>query len=122
MDKKLSLGGAVALAEVAPEPLRDRYEIRGEEILAYLQGNSSLVPILVDIADTIPPYFGPDVTLALALVDDPEGDEGGEPFVFVRTRLPPADALARLRRFDEGWWLRVMASRATQVTVTLEYA
>ncbi len=116
------VGGGVASAEVAPGEIRNRYEIRDEEVLPFLRANPLLVPILREIADEVPRAFGPDAALALALVRDPEDGAAGEPFVFVRTALPPGEALARLRRFDEGWWLRRLASGGGQLTVTLEYA
>lgn len=123
MERSLLVGGAAtANAQELPESLVDRYHVRGEEVQPYLQANPSLVPILREIADEIPRVFGSEAELALALVHDPEDGAAGEPFVFIRTALPPGEALDRLRAFDEGWWLRRLASGGGRLTVTLEYA
>ena len=116
-------GGATAA--VAPDDfasLSERYEARGEAVGPFLRDNPSLVPVLHEIAERAPAFFGPDVELAVAMVRDPEDGGAEEPFVFVRTGLPPDNALARLHGFDEAWWLRASASVEPPLTVTLEYA
>ncbi len=123
MERTSSVGRAsAALAEGAPARIRNRYDIRDEEVLPVLRADPRLVPLLGEIADEVPRVFGPEAKLALALVYDPEDGAAGEPFVFIRTALPPGEALERLRAFDEGWWLRRLASGGGRLTVTLEYA
>jgi hypothetical protein len=47
--------------------------------------------------------FIPDARLTLDLLTDPEDDSGEQLFLGISTGLAEDDALAALRRFDQGW-------------------
>jgi hypothetical protein len=41
-------------------------------------------------------------------------------FAVIRTALPEDDALRRLDRFDEEWWLKAGARASGQLTIDVE--
>jgi len=49
-------------------------------------------------------YF-PSAKLILEVVADPEADKEKELVIFIRTNLPPDEALDRLELLDRNWWL-----------------
>jgi hypothetical protein len=50
--------------------------------------------------------FIPDARLTLDLLADPEDDSAEQLFLGISTGLAEDDALAALRRFDQGWWVQ----------------
>lgn len=88
------------------ERLEDRYTLRQPaEIERYLRQYPDLVPLLLDSADAVPRYFGPDAPLALELFVDPESDPGErELFALIGSRFAPDESLARSYRFLDEWW------------------
>jgi hypothetical protein len=91
----------------ALDRLAARYAFRRpEEVLAYLCQYPNLIPILLEAAVVIPRYFGPDAPLILEVVIDPESEiEARELLAIARVSLTPDEALARMDRLDEEWWL-----------------
>lgn len=102
-----------------------RYRVHDEGVGRFLRQNPHLVPVLLEIADALSAYFGPDSPRSLEMIHDPEDesdqDGDGELFAKVGTSLPPDVALARLQAFDREWWFRQLPRVAGQLTVTLEY-
>lgn len=115
-----SPGAAVAAA--SDGQLEGFFENLDEEVRSDLFEKPHLVSMLREIANVVPDYFGSEVGLSLQVVRDPEDGEDGELFVLVETSLPPDEALAKLRAFDEEWWFDRLRSVGGQITVTLEYA
>lgn len=108
----------VALASVA-----QRYRVRDEDVGRFLRQNLHLVPVLLEIADVLPAYFGPEAPMFLEMVVDPENDEDedGELVAFVGVSPSAGSALERLWAFDEGWWLRQVPRVGGRLSVTFEY-
>ena len=104
--------------------LRGRYAVRRpDEVAAYLRDHPNLVPLLVEAADVIPRYFGPDAPLVLELVTDPEDDAPvPELFALVRTTLDRIDALDRLDRLDADWWTDASPDGPGVLVVSTEFA
>lgn len=100
-----------------------RYRVRDEGVGRFLRQNLHLIPVLLEIADVLPAYFGPEAPLFLEMVVDPENDEDedGELVAVVGISLPPGVALERLQAFDEGWWFRQLPRVGSQLLVTYEY-
>ena len=97
---------AIALDE-RMAALADLYRFDDREaVTGFLQRHDFLVELLVEARQHIRTHFGPDTPAALEVVYDPE-DEHAEPqlFALVKTTRPAEEALMRLDRLDETWWL-----------------
>ena len=100
-----------------------RYALRRpEEVTAFLRAYPHLVPLLIEAAEVVPRYFEPDAPLVLEVVTDPEEDGlPPELFALVQTALDPDEALARIDRLDDDWWLDVSPDGPGTLVVSLEY-
>ena len=105
------------------DQLGDRYAVRRpEEVTAFLRAYPHLGPLRIEAAEVVPRYFEPDAPLVLEVVTDPEADGlPPELFALVQTTLNPDEALARLDRLDDDWWLDVSPDGPGTLVVSLEY-
>jgi hypothetical protein len=72
----------------------------------FLLAHLSLIGVLVEAYSHLSKYFGPDPRVALEIVSDPEADDGRDQlFAYILTSLPVDEALVRLDRLDEEWFL-----------------
>jgi hypothetical protein len=78
---------------------------RPEEVSEFLEAHPFLVPLLEEVHEKIAQYFGPTSEVVLEVVTDPEAVDDRELFAFIRTSLPPDEALGKLDRLDQEWWL-----------------
>lgn len=93
--------------------LKQLYTFRRHiEVSRFLERCPFLIPLLLEAYGKIESYFGPYPRVFLKVVTDPETNGDRQLVVFIGTNLPPVEALNRLERFDEGWWLE--ASRETR--------
>lgn len=65
--------------------------------------------------------FGPAPQACLELVTDPEDDGGPELFAYIRTTLDVEDALARLHKFDQEFFLDRLHRVAGDLNFDLEF-
>lgn len=108
-------------ASAAPEPLERRFTFEDEKaVREFLKRHQALVPLLPEVAQQLSRYFDEQALPRLELVPDYEGDGEPELFVIVTTSLPIDEALARLRRFDDEWWLRAMDRAHGKLSVDFE--
>lgn len=81
------------------------YEIKKPgEVFKFLYNHPGLVEIVFEAIYALRNVFGPDVSLELELVTDPETDET-ELFALVEVDLEPEVALQKLEEFDQNWLL-----------------
>ncbi|MCI0692184.1 hypothetical protein L0337_09300 [candidate division KSB1 bacterium] len=71
--------------------------------------------------DKIGNYFGPQPEVVLEVVADPEADDDRELFTFIRTSLPPQEALEKLDQLDENWWLDAGDQADGKLCIHLEF-
>lgn len=104
------------------DDLRARYAFRRpEEVESFLNAYPHRIPVLIEAAEVIPRYFGPDAPLVLEVVTDPEDYEPvPELFALVGTDLDTKEALDTLDRLDEEWWTRRSPSGPGVVVVDFE--
>ena len=89
-----------------PEALEKLYTYRRPmEVKGYIKAYPFLVPLLVEAYDKIGEYFGSNPAVVLEVVTDPEADDDRELFAFIQTNCAPEEALDRLNRLDQEWWL-----------------
>jgi len=96
-----------------------KYNIRTPEVLDFLKEHETLASFLIEDAyNKIREYF-PTEELVLDILTDPETNEKIL-VVFIRTDLNPEQALSKLEKLDEDWWLSA-ASRAEKLCIHIEF-
>ncbi|MGH2562852.1 MAG: hypothetical protein ACRDJH_27655 [Thermomicrobiales bacterium] len=104
------------------EQLRRRTHFRGgDDVSVYLERHSGITHVLVGALDRISEYFGEDVPIALEVLWDPEEPEHDELYALIQTSLAAEDAVSRLKRFDEAWWLHALDHTHGGLTISLEF-
>lgn len=105
--------------ELPSEGLRSKYTIRSPKVLDFLKERETLASFLIEDAySKIREYF-PTEELVLDVLTDPETNEKIL-IAFIRTDLSPEDALSKLEKLDEDWWLSA-ASRVEKLCIHLEF-
>jgi hypothetical protein len=96
------------------------YQISDEgEILAFLERYPTAAPLLFDIRPNIRRFFGED-PVRLDMFYDPEWPEDDpELVVNIQTALEPMEALARLHRFDDEWWIKQLSKNRAPIIVSM---
>lgn len=113
--------GAAALLWIRSmvEPLYDFR--RPREVSAFLQAHPFLFPLLVEAHGKIAEYFEPSTKPILEANTDPEAEGSQELFVLIPTHDTPEQALSRLDRLDQEWWLDVLPQAHGKMTIDVEY-
>lgn len=101
------------------EPLYDFR--RPREVSTFLQAHPFLLPLLVEAHRKIAEYFDPSAKSILEVITDLESEGGRELFVLVPTHDTPEEALSRLERLDQEWWLDVLPQARGKMTIDVEY-
>jgi hypothetical protein len=91
------------------------------DILAFLERYPAVAPLLFDIRSNIRRFFGED-PVKLEMFYDPEWPEDGPKLVVnIQTRHASQQALDRIRRFDDEWWLKKRKDINVPLLVTFEH-
>jgi len=99
--------------------LESRYTIQSPGVLDFLKKHENLASFLIEEAyNKIREHF-PTGELVLDVLTDPETNEKTL-VAFIRTDLNPEEALSKLEKLDEDWWLSA-ASRAEKLCIHLEF-
>jgi hypothetical protein len=100
------MGQRPAKLDLMLEPLSQFYTFRGaQEVSGFLHAHPFLAPLLLEAYNKIAKHYGPSPQVVLEVVTDPEATDDRELFVFIRTNLPPDEALSKLDQLDKEWWL-----------------
>jgi len=91
------------------------------EVLQFLQKHSFLLPLLVEAYGKIAEYFETFSSVVLEVITEPEAENDRELFAFIRTGRPVDEALARLERFDEEWWLEASDRAQGKLCIHVEF-
>lgn len=117
----------MATTQIAPMDIRRleaRYSFEDEPaVLHFLGEYPTLVPLLLEAYEQVSTYF-PDSIVVLRVLADPVAgdDENQQLMLCIQTALTPAQALAHLSRFDDGWWLDAVPRAARKLGTMLEFA
>ncbi len=95
---------------------------RPEEVRQFLEAYPFLTSLLREAHDKIGDYFGPQTAVTLEVVTDPEAMEDRELFAFIHTNLPSQEALDRLERLDQDWWLEASDRSEGRLCIHVEFA
>jgi hypothetical protein len=95
---------------------------RRNQVIKFLETHPFLAPLILEAYERILAYFGPSVkTTVLEVVSDPEAEGYDELFILIQTNLTPDEALARLRRLDQEWWLDASVGTQCLLNIDVEY-
>jgi hypothetical protein len=102
--------------------LSDRYTFRRpEEVITYLYEYPHLVPLLLNVSEVVPRYFGADSQLVLEVFTDPESvTDDRMLFVLVKSTLDPEERFERLHQLDEDWWLSESPNPPARLVIDIE--
>jgi hypothetical protein len=109
----------VSVADI--ESLEKLYNLRGKtEILQFLENYDFLIPVLLEAPDKICHYF-PDTQLFLECVTDPEGIDDDMLELAISMNLDPDEAVDKLNKFQDDWWLNLSNKIRQPLCPILEY-
>src|SRR5688572_20346740 len=102
--------------------LKREFQVSDEdEILAFLERHPTVAPLLFDIRNNIRRFFGED-PVRLDMFHDPEWPQDDPDLVVnIQTRYASHQALDRIRRFDNEWWLGKYKDIDAPLLVTFEH-
>jgi hypothetical protein len=102
--------------------LEEAYSLRNAAaVRRFLHACPQLVEVLLEAHVYLQKYFGPDPQVTLRVVSDPEAESTDELFAYIRTSLPVDEALARLDKLDEDWFLDQLDRVNGQLNFNLEF-
>lgn len=96
-------------------PFRDLSRVR-----TFLSKHGFLVSLLDTAYDITARYFTP-VSLALEVIADPDSADDQQLVLFVALQSTPAEAFAKLQRFDDEWWRNAMDEARGRLCISLEF-
>lgn len=109
------------LSQTDIESLDKLYNLRGKsEILQFLEQNDFLIPVLLEAPGKISNYF-PDAELFLECVTDPETVGEAMLELAISMNLDPDEAVDKLDRFQDEWWLNLSDKLREPLCPILEY-
>lgn len=104
------------------EALERLYSFRQRiQVKRFLSGHAFLVPLLDAAYDITTRYFAP-MSLALEVIADPDSTDDQQLVLFVVLQGTPAEAFAKLQRFDNEWWLDAMDEAQGHLCISLEFS
>jgi len=113
----------VPAIEPALQSLGQLYTFRRpQEVSQFLDTHPFLVPLLVEAHAKVAEYFGPSPDVVLEVVSDPEAENDRELFAFIRTTLPSDEALSKLDRLDQEWWLEASFRARCRLNIDVEFS
>ena len=91
-----------------------------EEVLSFLERHPAVAPLLFEIRSNIRRFFDED-PVRLDMSHDPEWPEDEpELVVNIQTALEPMEALARLHKFDDEWWIKRLRETRPPLIVSIQ--
>jgi len=94
---------------------------KSADVRNFLYAHPKLVEVLLEAGVYLEQYFGPDPHVTLQVVRDPGVEGMAELFAYILTSLPVDEALARLDRLDEEWFLDQLERVDGQFNFNLEF-
>jgi len=94
-----------------------------DRVLDFLSTHSYLMPILVGAHERVTAEFQGS-RLFLRVVTDPDGmgpNNTDELVASIATDLEPLEAIGRLDRIDDDWWLDALPSARGKLIIDLEF-
>lgn len=103
--------------------LEEIYSFRNDAaVQRFLYSYPQLAKVLLEAHVYLKKHFGPEPQVTLEVVSDPEVEGWDELFAYILTSLPVDEALARLNRLDEEWFLDQLDRVDGLLNFNLEFA
>ena len=113
---------AVGVCPLYEDLLADLYTVRDpSRVQGFLESHPSLAGLLLETYPHIRGVFGRESALVLEVISDPESPSDDRLFVLIGTSSPAEEALNRLARLDETWWLRAMGRAESALSIDVEF-
>lgn len=113
---------AVGASPLYADLLADIYSVRDpSRVQGFLELHPSLAGLLLEAFPQIRGVFGRESAPVLEVLSDPESPSDDRLFVLVGTSSPVEEALGRLARLDETWWLRAMGRAESVLSIDVEF-
>ncbi len=115
---------ALSITQLSSEAqqLEQLYWLRKpEEVWHFLEMHQYLVPLLVEVPDTIKKYF-PTVDVVLRYVPDPEIANEEQLMLYIVTDQDVDEAHEAMEQFDLDWWPKAGDQADDDLYITLEFA
>jgi hypothetical protein len=120
IDVSVALGQDITLVYAQLEKV---YSFRNAEaVRRFLQTHPHLIEVILETYPYLVKYFGPNPQVMLEVVGDPEAEGLEELFAYILTSLPVDEALARLDKLDQEWFLDQLDRIGGQFNFNLEFA
>lgn len=104
------------------EHLAKDYIIKNpQEVADFIGENLFLLELLEEIPARIRKYFGKEQELTLEFFLDPEDVNWHRLWVRIPTKLPVSEAMLKLTKFDENWWIDNEERSNSKITIRSEY-
>ncbi|MBC7250165.1 MAG: hypothetical protein H5T62_07760 [Anaerolineae bacterium] len=91
-----------------------------KEVTSFLEECPFLIPLLLEAHYEIEQHFSPSQVF-LEVITDPEETNSTQLLASIATGLDPDEALDRLERFDEEWWLDALAGARGKLCIDVEF-
>lgn len=86
----------------------------------FVASHPFLISILEEVRQRVSDFFPLPFNLILEVTTDPEATASHALFVFIQTPLALTEALRRLDRFDEEWWLEASERAEGKLCIDVE--
>lgn len=117
----LTTGASIMTGVTKTPDLRTLFDFRDTSaVSSFLRSNPFIESVLIDAYGSIAERFGSDPPLALEVFSDPDEPGADQLFLLIQTGLPVDDALQRLDRLYEGWWLDILPGMQHKMAIALE--
>jgi hypothetical protein len=90
------------------------------EVLRFLERFPFLVSLLLEAHGQVENYF-PRSPVSLEVVADPEVADDCQLVLSIATDFAPDEAVDRLERFDEDWWLDALDRAQGKLCINVEF-
>lgn len=90
-------------------------------VIGFLVRHPPALRLLLEARTHLQKHFGLDPRVVLELVPDPYSDRADKLFAHICTSLPPQEALARLDRLDDEWFLDRLSQVSPHFNFNLEF-
>jgi hypothetical protein len=111
--RRRRLGSALAIESLFT--VKNRREVGN-----FLRESPFLVSLAIEARIQIKKYF-PESELVLETVNDPEGLEPDQLFLYISTNESPREARPKLKALDREWWLAALDRAQGKLCISLEY-
>ena len=109
--------------EAAIQQVEKCYKLSlSEEVRVFLNDNLGLADLLIEAISPLNSVFSEIDRLDLEIFGDPEDTEHREIACSIFTKLEPKEALQRLNRFDENWFLGHLDQTGGMLNFRLDFA